>query len=154
MGAAEAHVLTGARPYARAYVHTGLVSLDGAKMSKSRGNLVFVSRLRHDGVDPLAIRLAILAHPYRRDWDWTPEVLARATQRLERWRGAVSRERGPEALSTLEAVRVALAADLDAPAALAAVDLWADRQLATGGNDPGAPGLLARTVDALLGVRL
>ena len=66
-------MLTGQWPFARAYVHAGMVGLDGEKMSKSRGNLVFVSRLREDGVDPMAIRLALLAHHYRSDWEWTPE---------------------------------------------------------------------------------
>ena len=74
MGASEAHVATGSWPYARAYVHAGMVGLDGEKMSKSKGNLVFVSRLRADGRDPAAIRLALLAHHYRSDWerpDWS-----------------------------------------------------------------------------------
>ena len=62
MGAAEAQVATGAAPYARHYTHAAMVRLDGEKMSKSRGNLVFVSRLRNAGVEPAAIRLAILAH--------------------------------------------------------------------------------------------
>jgi L-cysteine:1D-myo-inositol 2-amino-2-deoxy-alpha-D-glucopyranoside ligase len=67
-----------------------MVRLDGEKMSKSLGNLVFVSRLRADGTDPMAIRLAILAHHYRGDWDWTDASLAKATARLARWRAAVA----------------------------------------------------------------
>ncbi len=46
MSASHAQVATGERPHARAYVHAGMVGLDGEKMSKSRGNLVFVSKLR------------------------------------------------------------------------------------------------------------
>ena len=84
-------------PFARAYVHAGMVGLDGEKMSKSRGNLVFVSRLRRAGVDPTAIRLALLAHHYRGDWEWTQAVLAEAVERLGRWRAAVSRPDGPPA---------------------------------------------------------
>jgi L-cysteine:1D-myo-inositol 2-amino-2-deoxy-alpha-D-glucopyranoside ligase len=64
-------------------------------MSKSLGNLVFVSRLRAGGTDPMAIRLAILAHHYRGDWDWTADGLAAAGQRLARWRAAVSRGLAP-----------------------------------------------------------
>jgi L-cysteine:1D-myo-inositol 2-amino-2-deoxy-alpha-D-glucopyranoside ligase len=154
MGAAEAQVATGEWPYARAYVHAGMVGLHGEKMSKSRGNLVFVSRLRHDGVDPMAIRLALLAHHYRSDWEWTPADLDRANRRLARWRAAVSRPDGPSPDAMLAAVRAALADDLDAPAALAAVDRWADEQEERGGTDEGACGLVARTVDALLGVAL
>src|SRR5207244_11164816 len=78
------------RAFARRYVHAGMVRLDGEKMSKSLGNLVFVSSLLADGTDPMAIRLAILAHHYRGDWDWTAAGLAAAEQRLARWRAAVN----------------------------------------------------------------
>ncbi|MFH8618477.1 cysteine--1-D-myo-inosityl 2-amino-2-deoxy-alpha-D-glucopyranoside ligase [Streptomyces sp. NPDC017979] len=154
MGASHAHAVTGEHPFAKAYVHAGMVALDGEKMSKSRGNLVFVSALRRDGVDPAAIRLALLAHHYRADWEWTDEDLTGAVARLGRWRAAVSRPDGPSADGLLEEVREALANDLDAPAALAAVDRWAERQQSEGGTDEGAPGLVSRTVDALLGVAL
>jgi L-cysteine:1D-myo-inositol 2-amino-2-deoxy-alpha-D-glucopyranoside ligase len=154
MGASHAQVLTGQYPYAKAYVHAGMVGLDGEKMSKSRGNLVFVSALREQGVDPAAIRLALLAHHYRSDWEWTQGVLDEAVERLARWRAAVSRPDGPPADGVLAAVRAALADDLDAPRALAAVDEWAALQAASGGTDTGAPGLVSRTVDALLGVAL
>ncbi|MEU9132472.1 cysteine--1-D-myo-inosityl 2-amino-2-deoxy-alpha-D-glucopyranoside ligase [Kitasatospora sp. NPDC048540] len=154
MGAAHAQVATAEHPYAQAYVHSGMVALDGHKMSKSRGNLVFVSVLRREGVDPAAIRLALLAHHYRSDWEWTKDDLDRAVERLARWRAAVSRPDGPSAEGMLAEVRAALAEDLDAPAALAAVDRWAARQEETGGEDISAPGLVSRTVDALLGVAL
>jgi L-cysteine:1D-myo-inositol 2-amino-2-deoxy-alpha-D-glucopyranoside ligase len=81
----------GVRAFARHYVHAGMVRLDGEKMSKSLGNLVFVSSLLATGTDPMAIRLAILAHHYRGDWDWTAAGLAAAEQRLARWRAAVDR---------------------------------------------------------------
>ena len=67
-----------------------MVAYAGAKMSKSLGNLVFVSRLRAAGTDPMAIRLALLAHHYRADWEWTDDVLAEAERRLGRWRAAVA----------------------------------------------------------------
>lgn len=154
MGASHAQALTGEFPFARTYVHAGMVGLDGEKMSKSKGNLVFVSQLRREGVDPAAIRLALLAHHYRADWEYTDAVLQAAKERLARWRSAVSRPDGPPAESMLEGVRVALADDLDSPAALAAVDAWAEEQATRGGTDEGAPGLVSRTVDALLGVAL
>ena len=156
MSCSHARALTGSPSSgARAHVHAGMVGLDGEKMSKSRGNLVLVSTLRAAGVDPMAIRLAILAHHYRDDWDWSDEVLATAEARLGRWRAALSGVGGPAADETLAAVRAALADDLDAPAALAAVDAWADAALA-GAVAPveGAPGVVARALDALLGVRL
>ncbi|MEV6951985.1 cysteine--1-D-myo-inosityl 2-amino-2-deoxy-alpha-D-glucopyranoside ligase [Streptomyces sp. NPDC051183] len=154
MGASHAQVLTGEFPMAKAYVHAGMVALHGEKMSKSKGNLVFVSALRRAGVDPAAIRLALLSHHYRADWEWTDAVLAEAEARLERWRAAVSRPDGIPADALVEEVREALANDLDAPAALAAVDRWVELQIATDGDDESAPGLVSRTVDALLGVAL
>ena len=154
MGASHGHVLTGTYPYARTYAHAGMVGLDGHKMSKSRGNLVLVSKLRADGVDPMAVRLALLAHHYRGDWTWTATDLDDAVQRLGRWRSAVAQASGPAADAVLTAVREHLADDLDAPRAVAAVDRWVDEQRARGGDDVGAPRLVADTVDALLGVDL
>jgi len=124
MCASAARVATD-EPFAQAYVHSGMVGLDGAKMSKSRGNLVFVSTLRNAGVDPMAIRLALLDHHYRSDWAWTDDVLTAAEERLSRWREAVRLDAGLNADGVLTQLRAALALDLDAPAALAAVDAWA-----------------------------
>lgn len=138
----------------RVHAHAGMVGLDGEKMSKSRGNLVFVSALRASGADPMAIRLALLAHHYREDWEWTPDQLVAAEARLQRWRSAVSGNGGPDATSALEGVRAALADDLDAPTALAVVDAWADASLTLGGDVEGAPGVMARAMNALLGVLL
>ena len=139
---------------ARLQMHTGMVGYQGEKMSKSLGNLVLVSELRAGGVDPLAVRLAVLAHHYAQDWEWEQGVLAAAEHRLARWRRAVSGIGGPAATATIAQVRAALADDLDAPAALRAVDAWADAALDGDDASIGAPGLVARTVDALLGVRL
>lgn len=139
---------------ARAHMHVGMVAYEGEKMSKSLGNLVLVSRLVADGVEPAAIRLAILAHHYAKDWEFTTDLLAEAGDRLRRWRTALSGNGGPDAGPTLAAMRAALANDLDAPAALRAVDEWATTALTLGGPVEGAPGVLARAVDALLGVRI
>ena len=153
MCASEARVATD-QPFAQVYVHSGMVGLDGEKMSKSKGNLVLVSKLRAAGVDPMAIRLALLSQHYRTDWMWTDDVLAAAVERLATWREAVRLDAGLNAEETITAVRAALADDLDAPAALAAVDAWAGASAAIDGDDTDAPSLVARTVDALLGVRL
>jgi L-cysteine:1D-myo-inositol 2-amino-2-deoxy-alpha-D-glucopyranoside ligase len=131
-----------------------MVGLHGEKMSKSKGNLVFVHALRSAGHDPLAIRLAILSNHYRSDWEWTRDVMLAAEDRLARWRDAVSRDCGPAAEETLQSMRNALANDLDAPAAVAAVDRWVERQLTMGGDDSAATGLIARAVDALLGISI
>jgi L-cysteine:1D-myo-inositol 2-amino-2-deoxy-alpha-D-glucopyranoside ligase len=152
--AAHAEVLTGRAPFASHYVHAGMIGLHGEKMSKSRGNLVFVSRMRADGVDPMALRLALIADHYRGDRQWTDDRLKTAEQRLSRWREATRTARGPDGAALLDTVRARLADDLDTPGALAAVDAWAEAALAGEGTDPGAPALAASTVDALLGVRL
>ncbi|WP_433378729.1 cysteine--1-D-myo-inosityl 2-amino-2-deoxy-alpha-D-glucopyranoside ligase [Streptosporangium sp. CA-115845] len=152
-GAHEGHVACGEWPFAKAYVHAGMVALDGEKMSKSKGNLVFVSRLRRE-TDPMAIRLALLAHHYRSDWEWTSDQLASAEVRLARWRSAAGLQTGPDAGVVLDRVRARMADDLDAPGALAVIDDWAERALSEGGSDPGAPLLVGRIADALLGVAL
>ena len=144
--AAHAEVLSGKRPFARHYTHAGMIGLDGEKMSKSRGNLVFVSRLLHQGVDPMAMRLGLLAGHYRQDRAWSDEVLIAAEERLGRWRSAAARA-GAAAAAVVESIRDRLADDLDTPAVLAALDAWAaDDQL------EGAA--VAAATDALLGVRL
>jgi L-cysteine:1D-myo-inositol 2-amino-2-deoxy-alpha-D-glucopyranoside ligase len=152
--AAHAERLTGVAPFASHYVHAGMIGLAGEKMSKSKGNLAFVSRLRADGLDPMALRLALVADHYRADRQWTDELRKQGEQRLARWRAAVAAPAGPPAGDLLAGVRAGLAADLDTPGALALVDGWADVALAGEGSDPTAPGLVRATVDALLGVRL
>ena len=121
MSAAHGEVGTGSWPFARAYAHAGMVGLDGHKMSKSRGNLVLVSALREEGVDPMAIRLVLLAQHYRSDWDYTPDLLAAAQARLDRWRESLSVNAAPPAEDTVASIRAALADDLNAPKALAVV---------------------------------
>ena len=133
-----------------------MVGLDGEKMSKSRGNLVFVSRLRRerrrpDGDPAGAARRTTTAAT----GSGPTSDLAAAETRLARWRdGRVARPPVRRPSAVLDAVRRHLADDLDAPAALAAVDRWADAAVTRGGDDETAPDLVARTVDALLGVRL
>ena len=92
-----------------------MVGYEGEKMSKSKGNLVLVSRLREAGVDPMAIRLALLAHHYRSDWEWTDADLTAAHERLAAWRAAVAGA-SPAGRVAGAVVRDALADDLDAPA--------------------------------------
>jgi L-cysteine:1D-myo-inositol 2-amino-2-deoxy-alpha-D-glucopyranoside ligase len=154
MSAAHAEVLTGKWPFAGHYVHAGMIGLNGEKMSKSKGNLVFVSRLRADHVDPMAVRLALVADHYRADRTWTDDLLKAGEQRLARWRAAVSAPAGPPGDALLATVRERLADDLDTPGALRAVDIWAEGALSGEGTDTAAPALAAATVDALLGVKL
>ncbi|NLU78438.1 cysteine--1-D-myo-inosityl 2-amino-2-deoxy-alpha-D-glucopyranoside ligase [Micromonospora sp. HNM0581] len=152
--AAHAERLSGAAPFAGHYVHAGMIGLNGEKMSKSRGNLVFVSRLRADRVDPMAVRLALLSGHYRADRSWTDDLLTDAQGRLNRWRRAAAEAAGPSGAGLLAGVRGKLADDLDTPGALRVADEWAERTLAGVDDDPAAPLLFADTVDALLGIRL
>jgi L-cysteine:1D-myo-inositol 2-amino-2-deoxy-alpha-D-glucopyranoside ligase len=152
-GASEGHAATGEWPFAKFYTHAGMVALDGEKMSKSKGNLVFVSKLRGRH-DPMAIRLVLLAHHYREDWEYVPDQLAAAEARLATWRSAAGLATAPEADRLLAEVRERLADDLDTPGALAAVDAWVGRALSEGGADPAAAPLVRDLTDALLGVAL
>jgi len=152
--AAHAEVLTGAEPFAAHYVHAGMIGLQGEKMSKSKGNLVFVSRLRADRVDPMAVRLGLLSGHYRTDREWTDDVLKTGVERLARWRAAAAAPAGPSGEGLLAAVRESLGNDLDTPAVLAVVDAWSEAALTATGDDESAPALMARTVDALLGIKL
>lgn len=129
--------------FARLYCHVGMVAYEGEKMSKSLGNLVFVSRLTARGVDAMAIRLVLMAHHYRTAWEWTDDALARANDRLATYRAAAFSTRDDEA--EVEAVRAALREDLDTPRVLEILDAWAE----AGGGRGMAPAL-----DALTGITL
>lgn len=154
MGAGHAYSLAGV-PLARHYAHAGMVGLDGEKMSKSKGNLVLVSRLRAAGEDPAAIRLAILAHHYRSDWSWTDEGFEAAKADLNQWRRALDHAPQGSAAPLLAEMRAALSEDLNAPAAVAAVSRWARKATDDGGPaSPADRNLVAAAVDALLGVSL
>jgi L-cysteine:1D-myo-inositol 2-amino-2-deoxy-alpha-D-glucopyranoside ligase len=148
MSAAHSTVVTGQTPFARAYLHQAMVGYDGEKMSKSRGNLVLVSRLRNSGVDPMAIRLALLGHRHDAAWEWQDSEIDAATARLARWRDAFGRASGPDADVLITSMRDALRSGLKTPAALSAVDAWA----ASEGDEPAAPAQAAQAVDALLGI--
>jgi L-cysteine:1D-myo-inositol 2-amino-2-deoxy-alpha-D-glucopyranoside ligase len=158
MSAGHAQALHPGTPFARFYTHSGMVAYDGEKMSKSRGNLVFVSALRNSDVDPMAIRLTLLRHHVRSDWEWTDDQLWESADLLARWRKAVALGAGAPAAPVVTEVLAALADDLDAPRAVAAVDAWAATTLGTDGladtSDPDAAAVVARVVDAALGVLL
>jgi L-cysteine:1D-myo-inositol 2-amino-2-deoxy-alpha-D-glucopyranoside ligase len=135
---AQSEAATG-EPFVRHWMHVGMVRMDGEKMSKSLGNLVFVDDLR-ESWDPRAIRLAVIEHHYRQSWDWDESMMPRAARRLDLWLGAAGS--GGERGKALAQAREALDDDLDTPAALAAVD------------DAAAQGQGVREAAALLGVDL
>jgi L-cysteine:1D-myo-inositol 2-amino-2-deoxy-alpha-D-glucopyranoside ligase len=148
LSAAEAEVITGSHPFAKAYVHQAMVGYDGEKMSKSKGNLVLVSKLREAGIDPMAIRLALLAHSHQSAWEWHDEEIESAVSQLERWRAAFARDAGPTTVALITRLRHELRGGLNTAAAIAAVDEWA----AASGDDAKAPAEAAVAVDALLGI--
>lgn len=152
--AAHGEAATGEPRFARHYVHTGMIGLDGEKMSKSRGNLVFVSKLRAEGVDSAAVRLGLLSGHYRQDRAWTGEVLDTAHTRLALWRRAAALRTAAPVDDAIGRLRQHLADDLDTPKALDALDAWAGFAVERGGSDTAAPGVFADAVDALLGVSL
>lgn len=137
---------------AQFYVHTGMIGLEGVKMSKSLGNLVFVHKLVEAGADPSAIRLGVFAGHYRDERDWSDEVLEEAKRRLAAWREALAK---PGSLAGAQAVvaklRAAIANDLDTPSALAAVDDWAEGD--RGAEEEGAADLVRTALNSLLGVQ-
>ena len=153
MSASQGRAATG-QAFARAYVHGGMVGYQGEKMSKSKGNLVLVSKLRAAGVDPMAIRLVLLDHHYRSDWEYTDADLERATERLAAWRSIANNPTAFPATETVQAIRDALRDDLDAPAALAAVDTWVAASAAVETDETESVTEVLTLVDALLGVRV
>jgi L-cysteine:1D-myo-inositol 2-amino-2-deoxy-alpha-D-glucopyranoside ligase len=133
---AQSEAATG-EPFVKHWMHTALIAKDGQKMSKSLGNLVFVDKLRTEW-EPMAIRLGLIEHQYRTEWEWDDELMPRNAERLQRWRdgadGSVS--------DLLAEVRERLDDDLDTPGAVAAIDAAA------------TAGASTRTAAALLGVQL
>jgi L-cysteine:1D-myo-inositol 2-amino-2-deoxy-alpha-D-glucopyranoside ligase len=125
---AQSEAATG-EPFVRHWMHTALISKDGEKMSKSLGNLVFIDALRKEW-DPAAIRVAIIGHRYRVEWEWDEELMPRSHARLERWRSA-ARSGGGEG-DVLTEVRARLDDDLDTPGAFAVIDAAATSGLGDG----------------------
>ena len=111
---AQSEAATG-EPFVRHWMHQAMVRMDGEKMSKSLGNLVFVSELRKEW-DPMAIRLMLIENHYRTPWEWDDSRMPRAAERLDVWRAAGAGDGG------LAAARAALDDDLDVPTAVAAID--------------------------------
>ena len=151
MCASQAHVLTG-KDLAATYVHAAMIGLDGEKMSKSKGNLVFVSKLIQAGTDPMVIRFALMSQHYRLDRMWTDDLLLQATQRVNQIRKALASGVVAPTESVIEQIVTALSDDLDTPSALAALDQWASQTLDAGtGGDAQE---LSTVLDALLGLAL
>ena len=147
----QARILTG-KELAAYYVHAGMIGLDGEKMSKSKGNLVLVSTLVANGVDPMAIRYALMSHHYRNDQMWSAGVLERAQSSLERLRKALTMNTVYESDGLMQMIISGLANDLDTPAVIAAIEKWVEKTLqsSTGGDATA----VRAGLDALLGLQI
>lgn len=147
----QARVLTG-KELAANYVHAGMIGLDGEKMSKSKGNLVLVSTLVSQGIDPMVIRYALMVHHYRDDQMWSEELLSNAIASFEKLKLACSESEVPETENLIQAIISALANDLDTPTVIRLLDNWAEESLL--GGSGGDANDLKITLDALLGIKL
>ena len=151
MCAAQAHVMTG-KELAASYVHTGMIGLDGEKMSKSKGNLVFVSRLVAAGVDPMAIRWALMSTHYRVDRMWSDDVLNKAQLEISGVKEALKMSSVAPTAHLIQQIAEALSNDLDTPAALSALISWSKETI--NGSSGGDVTALRNTLDALMGLLL
>lgn len=131
-------------------MNTGMVAYEGLKMSKSKGNLVFVSKLLDHGTDPMVVRLALLAHRWDENWEFHEEYLKDAERRLTLWRRA-RHAGGGGAEELLATVRSHIANNLDTPAALEAIDAWASQPRH---DEREGAAMFAAMCDSLLGVSL
>ena len=151
MSASQSRAINGQK-FARTFVHTGMIGLDGEKMSKSLGNLVFVSKLIQAGVNPVAIRWALMGRPYRADLMWSESLLASAQNDVERLQLHLAKMEVAPTDSLIQEIIVALSNNLDTSGALESIRRWMDATEA--GETGGEAGELSRALDTLLGIAL
>jgi L-cysteine:1D-myo-inositol 2-amino-2-deoxy-alpha-D-glucopyranoside ligase len=123
-------------------------------MSKSKGNLVFVSKLLDQGIDPVVIRFALLQGHYSQDRMWSESILQSSAQAVERIRLALAKLEIADTTKLMSAINAALADDLDTPKALDLLDEWAKREISNESKTDSYPGYFARYLDAVLGLAL
>ena len=151
MCAAQAQILTG-KPLASTYVHAGMIGLDGEKMSKSKGNLVFVSKLIAAGRDPMAIRWALMKDHYRQDRMWTDELLVAAESELIALRSCLAQTDVAPTSDLIEKIVDALSDDLNTKGVISVLNTWVERTQS--GDTGGDAQSLVGALDALLGIKL
>ncbi len=149
MSAAQGKAING-KEFATSYVHAGMIGLDGEKMSKSKGNLVFVSKLINAGVNPIAIRIALMSHHYRQDHMWQESDLTAAQEFLSELQIALSRMEVAPTDGVINEIIAALSDDIDTPRALKSLQRWITDT--NDGGSGGKPGELSRAIDTLLGI--
>lgn len=140
------------RGFAENYVHAAMIHLDGEKMSKSKGNLVFVSKLLNQGVDPMVIRWALLSGHYQQDRSWSDALLQKSTFEVSLMRSALAQSEVDDTKDLLQAIVYDLGNNLDTPTALDRLITWAkSSQRSPKVNESG---LVSRGIDSLLGLAL
>jgi L-cysteine:1D-myo-inositol 2-amino-2-deoxy-alpha-D-glucopyranoside ligase len=127
---AQSEAATG-QPFVKLWMHVAMVSMNGHKMSKSRGNLVFVDKLRTQH-DPMAIRLGLIEHHYRTEWEWDDGLMVRNEARLSKWKSAAEVGNSHGDIGLLTEVRSSLDDDLDTPTAVALIDAAVSKGIAVG----------------------
>lgn len=151
MTALQAKALTGVE-FASCYSHAGMIGLDGEKMSKSKGNLVFVSKLRQEGVSPALIRIALFADRYSTDRMWSRELLDDANKLLARLLSALSRQEVAPTFEVVQEIVYAISDDLDTPKVFELLNSWCLKT--EEGEVGGSPGEISRALDTYLGITL
>ena len=140
------------RGFANNYVHSAMIHLDGEKMSKSKGNLVFVSKLLSRGIDPMVIRWALLSGHYQQDRSWSDELLQKSTSEVSLLRSALAQSEVAETKQLIQSIITDLANNLDTPAALTRLIAWAKSSQSS--PKVNESGLVSRGIDSLLGLAL
>ena len=140
------------RGFANNYVHSAMIHLDGEKMSKSKGNLVFVSKLLSQGIDPMVIRWALLSGHYQQDRSWSDELLQKSTSEVSLLRSALAQSEVAETKELIQSIVSDLANNLDTPAALNRLIAWAKSSQSS--PKVNESGLVSRGIDSLLGLAL
>jgi L-cysteine:1D-myo-inositol 2-amino-2-deoxy-alpha-D-glucopyranoside ligase len=140
------------RKFSESFVHAAMISLDGEKMSKSKGNLVFVSKLLESGVDPMILRWALLRGHYQQDRAWSNELLGISTKEVELVRSALAQSEVADTDNVINSLIQDISNNLDTPSALNRLTKWAN--LSQSNPTVNQSGLMARAVDSLLGLAL
>jgi L-cysteine:1D-myo-inositol 2-amino-2-deoxy-alpha-D-glucopyranoside ligase len=142
------------REFAQYYVHAGMVGLNGEKMSKSKGNLIFVSKLLGQDVDPVVIRWALLSDHYQDYREWNDQLLLKSKEEVEIVRAALSKSEVVPVRETLMKIASAISNNLDTPSALKILLNWAKLSLQDGKSVTliNEAGEMSRGLDSLLGL--
>ena len=140
------------RKFSESFVHAAMISLDGEKMSKSKGNLVFVSKLLESGIDPMILRWALLRGHFQQDRAWSNELLEISTKEVELVRSALAQSEVADTKNVINSLIQDISNNLDTPSALDRLTKWAN--LSQSNPTVNQSGLMARAVDSLLGLAL